>query len=90
MISKFNGTSTPKGSSSAKTGVNYPMSPNRVHQKIMPCSNECKVQGKMSSHILKNKRLRGLDTLLGHLLDKRISVRYKLTTIVTVTISLKI
>ncbi len=26
MISQFNGTSTPKGSYSAKTGVNYPVS----------------------------------------------------------------
>ncbi len=52
MISKFNGTSTPKGSYSANTGVNYPMSLNRVHQKRMPLSNECKGQGKMSSHIL--------------------------------------
>ncbi len=33
---------------------------------------------------------RGLDALLGHLLDKRISVQYKLTTIVAVKISLKI
>ncbi len=31
MISKCNGTSTPKGSYSAKTGVNCPMSLNRVH-----------------------------------------------------------
>ncbi len=31
MISKFNGTSTPKGSYSAKTGVNCPVSLNRVH-----------------------------------------------------------
>ncbi len=37
-----------------------------------------------------NKRPRGLDVLLGHLLDKRISLRYKLTTIVAVQISLKI
>ncbi len=38
----------------------------------------------------KNKRPRGLETLLGHLLDKRMSVRNKLTTIVAVQISLKI
>ena len=31
MISKFNGTPTPKGSYSAKAGVNCPMSLNRVH-----------------------------------------------------------
>ncbi len=31
MISQFNSTSTPKGSYSAKTGVNYPMSLNRIH-----------------------------------------------------------
>ena len=31
MISQFNGTSTPKGLYSAKTGVNYSMSLNRVH-----------------------------------------------------------
>ena len=31
MISKFNGTSTLKGSYSAKAGVNCPMSLNRVH-----------------------------------------------------------
>ncbi len=31
VISKFNGTSTPKGSYSAKTVVNCPMSLNRVH-----------------------------------------------------------
>ena len=37
-----------------------------------------------------NKKPRGLDALLGHLLDKRISVWYKLTTIVAVQISLKI
>ncbi len=55
MISKFNGTSTPIGSYSAKTGVNYPMSLNRVHWKRMLWSNECKVQGKMASHILKKK-----------------------------------
>ncbi len=35
LISKFNGTSTPKGSYSAKTGVNCPMSLNRVHKKRM-------------------------------------------------------
>ncbi len=48
VISKFNSTPTPKGSYSAKTGVNCPMSPNRVHQKCMPWSNECKVQDKTS------------------------------------------
>ncbi len=31
MISKFNGTSTPKGSYSAETGVEYPASLNGVH-----------------------------------------------------------
>ena len=36
------------------------------------------------------KRSRGLYTLLGHLLDKRISVRYKLTTVVAVHPFLKI
>ncbi len=35
-------------------------------------SCQCTIQGK-------NKKPRGLDVLLGHLLDKRISVRYKLT-----------
>ncbi len=30
-ISKFNGTSTPKGSYSAKTGVNCPMNLSRVY-----------------------------------------------------------
>ncbi len=53
VISKFNGTPTPKGSYSAKTGVNCTMSLSRVYQKRIPWSNECKVQGKMSSHILK-------------------------------------
>ncbi len=33
MISKFNGTSTPKRSYSAKTGVDCPVSLNRVHYK---------------------------------------------------------
>ncbi len=33
VTSKFNGTSTPKGSYSAKTCVNYPMNLNGVHQK---------------------------------------------------------
>ncbi len=33
VISKFNGTSTPKGSYSAKTGVNCPTSLSRVHTK---------------------------------------------------------
>ncbi len=33
MISKFNGTSTPKGSYSAKTGVNCTMSLSRVYKK---------------------------------------------------------
>ncbi len=42
VISKFNGTLTPKGSYSAKTCVNW-----------MLWSNECKVQDKTSSHILK-------------------------------------
>ena len=36
------------------------------------------------------KRPRGLDALLGHLLDKRISVRYQFTTIVAAQIPLKI
>ncbi len=40
--------------------------------------------------LYKNKRPRDLNVLLGHLLDKRISVWYKLTTIVAVQISLKI
>ena len=31
MISKFNGTSMRKGSYGAKTGVNYPVSLNRVN-----------------------------------------------------------
>ncbi len=31
MISKVNGTSTPKGSYSAKSGASCPMSLNRVH-----------------------------------------------------------
>ncbi len=53
MILQFNGTSTPKGSHSAKTDVNCPMSLNRVHYKRMLWSNECKVQRKMSSHLLK-------------------------------------
>ncbi len=53
VISKFNGTSAPKASYSAKTGVNYPMSLNWVHWKRILWSNECKVKGKMSSHILK-------------------------------------
>ncbi len=53
MISQFNGILTPNRSCSAKTGVNYPMSLNIVHQKRMLWSNECKVQGKMLSHILK-------------------------------------
>ena len=38
----------------------------------------------------KAKRFRGLDTLLGHLLDKDISVWYKLTDVVAVQIYLKI
>ncbi len=53
VISKFNGTSTRKRSHSAKTGIYCPMSLNRVYQKRMLWANECKVQGKMSSHILK-------------------------------------
>ncbi len=42
MISKFNGTSTPKGSYSAKTVVNCCLN----HQKIMSWSNECKSKAK--------------------------------------------
>ena len=37
-----------------------------------------------------DKRPRGLDILLGHLLDERILVWYKLITVVAVQISLKI
>ncbi len=55
VISKFNGKSTPKGSYSAKTAVNCHRSLNRVHYQRMLWSNECKVQGKMSSHILKKR-----------------------------------
>ncbi len=55
VISNFTGTPTPKGSHSAKTRANCTMSPNRVHQKRISWSNECKVQGKTSSHILKKK-----------------------------------
>ncbi len=57
MISQFNGTSTAKGSYSTKTGINYPMNLNRVHYKRMSCPNECKVQGKMTSHILKKSSI---------------------------------
>ncbi len=55
MISKFNGTSTPKWSYSAKTDVNYPMSLTESTRRML-WSNGCKVQGKISSHILKKNR----------------------------------
>ncbi len=48
MISKFNGTSTPKGSYSAKTGVKLPYECKQSPLEKNVWSNECKVQGKMS------------------------------------------
>ncbi len=53
MISQFNGTSTPKGSHSAKTGVNYHLSPSKVHQK--KCYGQVNAKSKVRFGVWKEK-----------------------------------
>ncbi len=51
MISKFNGTSTPKGSYSAKTGVNCPMSLNSLRTAL--CES-IRYQAKSEQNVLQD------------------------------------
>ena len=48
MISKFNGTSAPKGPYSAKTGVNCPMSLNRVQSTRKQSYGQTSAKSKVS------------------------------------------